>query len=50
MTTASIFKSKPDHWTAPRPYRDASIRLHKHGPIQPMAAPNLLDRLLEIFS
>lgn len=28
--------SNPDPWTQPRPHRDASLRYHMHGPIQPM--------------
>lgn len=28
--------SRPDHWTAPRPVQDPSMRLKKHGKIQPM--------------
>jgi hypothetical protein len=28
--------SRPDSWTMPRPHTDASLRYHKHGPIQPM--------------
>ena len=49
MTPASIFKSKPDHWTAPRPYCDASIRFHKHGPVQPMHNPNWVDKMLDLL-
>lgn len=28
--------SSPDQWTNPRPWQDASARLHKHGPVRPM--------------
>ena len=49
VTPASIFKSKPDHWTAPRPYCDASIRFHKHGPVQPMHNPNWVDKMLDLL-
>lgn len=28
--------SKPDHWTNPRPYTDASLRYRAYGPIEPM--------------
>lgn len=45
MTSAPIYTSQPDKWTKPRPFRDASIRFHKHGPIQPMSEPSLLERL-----
>jgi len=45
MTTARIYTSKPDHWTKPRPFQDASIRRQKYGPIQPMREPGFLERL-----
>lgn len=34
----SYRSSRPDHWTVPRPHSDASQRLQKHGPIQPLPA------------
>lgn len=34
--TLSYRSSTPDRWTMPRPHRDASLRLMKHGPILPM--------------
>ncbi len=37
--------SAPDSWTMPRPYRDASLRHQKHGPIRPMEEPSFFDRL-----
>ncbi|MEM7689899.1 MAG: hypothetical protein AAF291_12830 [Pseudomonadota bacterium] len=45
MTSASITTSKPDHWTVPRPFTDASVRLQKHGPIRPLEEPGFLERL-----
>ena len=36
MTTAAYRTSRPDPWTLPRAHRDASLRYHMHGPIQPM--------------
>lgn len=32
--------SAPDTWTLPRPHRDASTRMHKHGPVLPMEYDN----------
>lgn len=46
MSSISFRSSRPDGWTVPRPYRDASLRFRAHGPIQPMNQPSLLDRLL----
>lgn len=46
MSSISFRSSRPDGWTVPRPYRDASLRLRAHGPIQPMSQPGLLARLL----
>ena len=37
--------SRPDGWTAPRPYTDTSMRYMSHGPIQPMYEPSFLERL-----
>ncbi|WP_284124402.1 hypothetical protein [Parerythrobacter aestuarii] len=45
MSSYSFRSSRPDSWTSPRPYRDASLRLHAYGPIQPMEQPSLLTRL-----
>lgn len=36
MSSLNYRSSRPDAWTSPRPYSDASIRRFKHGPIQPM--------------
>jgi hypothetical protein len=36
MTPVSFRSSRPDSWTVPRPFTDASQRYMSHGPIQPM--------------
>lgn len=36
MTPVTYRSSRPDPWTMPRPFTDASQRYLKHGPIQPM--------------
>ncbi len=36
MSVPRFHGSRPDSWSTPRPYSDASLRLMKHGPIQPM--------------
>ena len=46
MSSLSYRSSQPDSWVSPRPYRDASLRLHAHGRIQPMEKPSVWDRLL----
>lgn len=48
MSNLSFRSSRPDNWSHPRPYRDASLRLKAHGPIQPMQEPGFLSRLLGI--
>ena len=46
MSNLSYRSSKPDSWVAPRPFCDASVRMMKHGPVQPMEAPQgLFTRL-----
>ena len=45
MSSFSYRSSRPDAWTQPRAYRDASIRYMTHGPVQPMEEPSLLQRL-----
>jgi len=45
MSSLSYRSSRPDTWTQPRAYRDASTRYMKHGPIQPMEQPSFLRRL-----
>ena len=39
MSTLSFRSSKPDPWIAPRPHRDASLRLMTYGPLVPMDEP-----------
>ena len=46
MSSLSYRSSRPDRWSTPRPYQDASLRLRTHGPIQPMDQPSLFSRLL----
>lgn len=45
MSSLSFRSSRPDSWTMPRPYRDASMRYATYGPIRPMEQPGLLARL-----
>ncbi len=45
MSSYSFRSSRPDGWTQPRPYSDATLRLMAHGPIQPMEEPGFLARL-----
>ena len=45
MSSLQCRSSKPDNWTLPRPYQDASLRFQKHGPIQPMGEPGFFARL-----
>jgi hypothetical protein len=45
MSSLTYRSSRPDRWTAPRPYSDASLRRLMHGPIQPMEQPSFLQRL-----
>lgn len=33
--------SRPDRWSNPRPYTDASLRRMKHGPLLPMEEPRI---------
>ena len=44
MTSAPIHSSKPDKWSNPRPYSDASIRQMKYGRIRPMEEPGFFER------
>lgn len=46
MSQFSFRSSPADSWTQPRPYRDASLRRMKCGPIKPMDQPGFLARLL----
>ncbi len=45
MASQSFRSSRPDGWTMPRPYHDASMRYMKHGPILPMEEPGFFARL-----
>lgn len=44
MSSLQYRSSKPDAWTMPRAYQDASLRYMKHGPILPMEEPGMLAR------
>lgn len=46
MSSLTFRSSKPDRWTNPRPYSDATLRHMAYGPIQPMHRATLFDRLL----
>ena len=46
MSRLSFHSSRPDNWNVPRPYQDPSLRLMRHGPIQPMEEPGFLARFL----
>jgi hypothetical protein len=48
MSSLTFRSSRPDCWTSPRPYSDASLRRRAHGPIQPMERPSLWQRLLGV--
>jgi hypothetical protein len=45
MSSQTFRSSRPDRWTMPRPYSDASLRRQMHGAIQPMERPTFLQRL-----
>lgn len=45
MANLSYRSSKPDAWIAPRPFCDATVRMMKHGPVQPMREPGLLAKV-----
>lgn len=45
VSSATFRSSRPDHWVEPRPYSDATLRRHIHGPVLPMERPGLLARL-----
>lgn len=46
MSSLTFRSSKPDRWTNPRPYSDATLRHMAYGPIQPMHRVTLVERLL----
>ena len=45
MTSYTFRSSRPDNWTQPRPFTDASMRHMAYGAIQPMSQPTLFQRL-----
>lgn len=45
MSGLTFRSSRPDGWTQPRPFRDASLRHQMFGPIRPMEEPGLFQRL-----
>ncbi|MGE3693363.1 MAG: hypothetical protein AB7F98_18455 [Novosphingobium sp.] len=46
MSAYRYHSSRPDTWTQPRPYCDASLRYMTYGPIRPMDEKRgLLSRL-----
>ncbi len=47
MSNRIFTSSRPDAWTSPRPYTDASLRMAAHGRVLPMQQLSLLERLLE---
>jgi len=46
MSRYSFYSSRPDAWSHPRPYRDASLRYMAHGRVLPAEQPNWISRLL----
>jgi hypothetical protein len=36
MSSLTFRSSRPDSWTAPRPYSDPNLRMMKYGRIRPM--------------
>ena len=46
MSAYTFRSSRPDRWVSPRPYSDASLRAQTYGPVQPMEAPGLAERLI----
>ncbi|UIP07664.1 hypothetical protein LY632_04495 [Erythrobacter sp. SDW2] len=45
MSSYTFRSSRPDAWTSPRPFSDASTRYMAYGPVQPMQQPGILARL-----
>lgn len=45
MTQYTFRSSRPDNWTYPRSYRDASLRYMAHGPVRPMEEPGIISRM-----
>jgi hypothetical protein len=48
MSAYTFRSSRPDHWVMPRPTRDPARGRAIHGPLQPMAQPGFLSRLLAL--
>ncbi|WP_435416895.1 hypothetical protein WAB17_08325 [Parerythrobacter aurantius] len=48
MSSQSYRSSRPDNWTCPRPYSDASLRYMAYGPVQPMGQVGWISRLLRM--
>ncbi|WP_427967544.1 hypothetical protein [Altererythrobacter sp.] len=46
MSSYRYSSSKPDRWSHPRPYSDASLRQMAHGRVLPMKQPGFFERLL----
>ncbi|WP_279349400.1 hypothetical protein [Erythrobacter litoralis] len=46
MSSLSFRSSRPDRWSSPKPYSDASLRMKHHGKILPMEQPGFFARLL----
>ena len=45
MSSLTFRSSRPDRWTDPKGFNDASLRRMTHGKIQPMYQPTFLERL-----
>lgn len=45
MSSINYRSSRPDRWTQPRAYQDASLRRRTHGKVLPMEQPGFLARL-----
>ena len=46
MSSLSFRSSRPDRWSSPKPYSDASLRMKHHGKIIPMEEePGFIARL-----
>ena len=45
MSSLSFRSSRPDRWSSPKPYSDASLRYKHHGKIIPMDEPGFIARL-----
>ena len=45
MSSMPFRSSRSDSWTTPRSHTDATLRMMKHGKIQPMHQPSFWERL-----